>query len=68
MNLVNPFVWIFIIPRDSIFMGKAVVLMQEVTPHKTTAVRPLTSYLKKQPSKTNNTYGTLLEKQGQIHK
>ena len=37
----------------------------EATPHETTAVRPLASYLKNYPSKTNKTCGTLLKKQGQ---
>ena len=35
----------------------------EATPHKTAAVRSLTSDLKNHLSKTNKTYGTLLEKQ-----
>ena len=41
-------------------------ILQE-THHKTAAVRPLTTYLKKQPSK-KKTCGTLLEKQGRTHK
>ena len=39
----------------------------EATPHETD-VRSLTSYLKKHPSKTKKTSGTLLEKQGRTHK
>ena len=39
----------------------------EETPHKTTAVQPLTSYHKNHPSKMNKTGGTLLEKHGQTY-
>ena len=35
------------------------------THHKTMAVQPLTSHLKKHSSKTNKTYRTQVEKQGQ---
>ena len=38
--------------------------IMETAPHKTTAVRPLTSHLKTHSSKTNKTRRTLLEKQG----
>ena len=40
----------------------------EATSHETTAVWPLTSYLKNHPSKTKKTYGTLFEKQGRTYK
>ena len=40
----------------------------KATPHETTAVWPLTSYLENHPSKTNKTCRTLLEKQGCTHK
>ena len=35
--------------------------------HKTAAARQLTSNLSNCPKKTNETYGTLLEKQGRLH-
>ena len=37
-------------------------------PYKTEAVQLLTSHLQNHPNKTNKICGTLLEKQGQIHK
>ena len=40
----------------------------EATPCKTTAMRAFTPNLKNYPSKTRNTYGTLLEKQGRTNK
>ena len=43
-------------------------LIQEVTPDKRAAVRPLTSHHINHPSKTNNTYKTLLEKYGRTYK
>ena len=39
----------------------------EAAPHKTAAARPRISNLRIHPSKTNKTWRTLLEKQGQTH-
>ena len=36
-------------------------------PYKKAAVQPLTSHLTNQPSTTNKTHGTVLEKQGRIY-
>ena len=72
-NCVHTTIWMHYIDTNKTHREKAkceLCLEQilEATLHKKAAVRPLTTHPSNHSSKTNKTYGTLLEKQGRIHK